>query len=71
MHSFILIRHILHHKLEDIMRGKYYQRTESSATINIVMKKGDIPFENTDDLIVQYDSKRGLLIMKQSDAVKL
>jgi len=49
------------------MRGKYYQKTDTIAVINIIQKKGEIPFKNKDDLIVRFDSDRKILIMKRSD----
>lgn len=54
------------------MRGTYYKKNKTVAVINIVgMVEGDIPFDNRDDLIVQYDNDKGLLIMKQIKNVKL
>lgn len=54
------------------MRGKYYKSNKTSAVINIVgMIDGDIPFDNQDDLIVQYNKEKGLLIMKQMKMVEL
>jgi calcineurin-like phosphoesterase len=55
------------------MRGTFYKKEgKTIAIINIVgIVDGEIPFENRDDLIVQYDPDRGLLVMKESRKVKL
>lgn len=55
-----------------IMRGKYYKRNENLSVINITRTPDDdIPFNNKDDLNVQYDTKKEILILKQSKKVDL
>ncbi len=53
------------------MRGKYYRKTDTVGIINITGFKGKHPFDNQDDLVVQYDEEKGLMIMKQAKRIIL
>lgn len=67
-----IFQYTLVHNRGNTIRGKYYRKSRTAAVINIVdMGDGDIPFDNKDDLVVQYDSDKGVLIMKQMRKVKL